>query len=87
VEDTGSVRAFVNQHSYLLVVIVVGAVGWFVTGRLRGRTRWIALIALAVLVVATGASLRNPGSVASPTAFDRTIGHGKPVALEFYSNF
>jgi hypothetical protein len=82
-----TVKQFVNQHSYILVGALLAVVAVLIGRRLGSRARWIALIAVVVALIAAGASLRNPSSFGSETAFDRAIGHGKPVALEFFSNF
>jgi LPXTG-motif cell wall-anchored protein len=80
-------RQFVNQHSYFFVGLLVLGAAALVLRRRRGIRRLIALAALLAVIVGAAAYLRTPGDVGSDTAFDRVLARGKPVALEFYSNF
>ena len=81
-------RQLINQNSFvLLAVLVLGAV-WFLARRRVRRFRWIGIAALVVVFVAGALMLRTGSSdVASGTELDRVLAKGKPVALEFYSNF
>jgi hypothetical protein len=55
--------------------------------RLR-RVRFVAIPVLVVVLVAAALVLRTGSSdVRSGTELDRVLARGKPVALEFYSNF
>jgi thiol:disulfide interchange protein len=78
----------INQHSYVLVGLVVLTAAWFLLRRLGGPVRWIALACVLAVVVAAAAWLRTGGGdVRAPDDLDRALTHGQPVALEFYSNF
>jgi 4-amino-4-deoxy-L-arabinose transferase-like glycosyltransferase len=78
----------INQHSYVLVGLAMLTAAWFGLRRLGSPLRWIALATVLVVVVAAAAWLRTGGGdVQTPTDLDRVLGHGQPVALEFYSNF
>lgn len=81
-------RQFLNQHSFVLVaIILLGPLVLLSRRRLR-RFRFFAIPALVVFLVATALVLRTGSSdVGSGTELDRVLAKGKPVALEFYSNF
>lgn len=81
-------RAFLNQHSYFFVGLVVLGVAALVLRRRRRGGRLLALAVVLGLVLAAAIFLRTPGGdVRSETELDRILARGKPVALEFYSNF
>jgi hypothetical protein len=79
------VSQFINQHSYFLVALVVLGVASLL---LRRRRRVLAVVALLAMLVGAAAYLRTPGGdVRTESDVDRVLARGKPVALEFYSNF
>jgi hypothetical protein len=81
-------RQLVNQNSFVLIAIVLVGAALFVVRRRLPRLRWIGLPVLVVVLVAAALTLRTGESdVASGTELDRVLAKGKPVALEFYSNF
>ncbi len=78
----------VNQHSYVLVGVVVLGTAWLLLRRARSPVRWTALAALLVVVIAVAVTLRTGGGdIRTLTDLDRALAKGQPVALEFYSNF
>jgi hypothetical protein len=81
-------RQFLNQHSYVFVALAVAGLAGIFLRRLGGPLRWIALAIVLALLVGTAAWLRTgAGDVGSQTDLDRVLARGKPVALEFFSNF
>jgi Mn2+/Fe2+ NRAMP family transporter len=82
------VRELLNQNSFVLTAVAVLAVLWFVFGRVLRRFMKLIVAAVVVLLVVAALALRTGSSdVASGTELDRVLAKGKPVALEFYSNF
>ncbi len=81
-------RQLINQNSFVIVaVVLLGSLWLFARRRLR-RIRLVAIPLLVVALVAAALALRTGSSdVASGTELDRVLAKGKPVALEFYSNF
>jgi hypothetical protein len=81
-------RQLLNQNSFVLVAFVLlGSLLLFSRRRLR-RVRFVAIPVLVVVLVAAALVLRTGSSdVRSGTELDRVLARGKPVALEFYSNF
>jgi hypothetical protein len=56
--------------------------------RVSGALRWIALAVVLIVVIAVATWLRTgSGDVRVPSDLDRALASGRPVALEFYSNF
>ncbi|HYZ91973.1 MAG TPA: hypothetical protein VFA34_06210 [Actinomycetota bacterium] len=81
-------RELVNQNSFVLAAIVLLVLLWFVAGRFVKRFLKLAIAGVIVLLVAAALVLRTgPSDVASGTELDRVLAKGKPVALEFFSNF
>lgn len=80
--------AFVNQHSYLVVALVVLVVAGIVSSLWRPRLRW-ALIGGGSLAFAAIFAVLHVGSgdVRAPADLDTVLGHGRPVVVEFYSNY
>jgi thiol-disulfide isomerase/thioredoxin len=79
---------FVNQHSYLLVavglLVVVAAISLLFGRRIR-----IALIGAALFILAVVfAFLRvGPGDIRSPAELEGALRAGRPVTVEFYSDY
>ncbi len=81
-------RQLLNQNSFVLVALAVLAAAWLVFRRVLRRLRIIAIPAIVLVLVTVAVALRTgPSDVASGTELDRVLAKGKPVALEFYSNF
>ena len=77
-----------NQHSYVLVSLMVLGAVWLVARKLTGPLRFVAIGLALVVVVAAAAWLRTgSGDIGGTTDLDRALAQGQPVALEFYSNF
>jgi hypothetical protein len=79
---------WINQHSFLLVALVLlgGAVA--VLRRFSRPARIIAIVVVVALLGTFALLLRTGGGdVHSRTDLDRALARGRPVALEFYSNF
>jgi len=81
------VRQLLNQHSYVFVALAVAGLAWIFLRRLDGTRRWLALAVVVALLVGAAAWLRTGPGLGSETDLDRVLARGKPVALEFYSNF
>jgi len=81
-------RQLVNQYSFvLLAIVLLGSLLLLSRRRLR-RFRFVAIPVLVVVLVIAALALRTGSSdVSSGTELDRVLAKGKPVALEFYSNF
>lgn len=81
-------RQLINQNSFVLVAVALIGALWLLARRRLPRLRLIAIPALVLVLVAAALVLRTgPSDVASGTELDRVLARGKPVALEFYSNF
>lgn len=81
-------RELINQNSFVLTALVLLAAGWLVLRRRSRRFRAIVVPVIIVVLVAAALGLRTgPSDVASGTELDRVLAKGRPVALEFYSNF
>ena len=79
---------FVNQHSFALVGLVALGAVWFVVRKRRNAIRIVAMVAvLAVLTTVMFVLRTGPGDFSSTRTLDRTLAHGRPIAIEFYSNF
>lgn len=77
-----------NQYSFVATAVVVLGVVLLAVRRRSGRTRWTVLAAAIVLLGMFALALRTgPGDVPRSADFDRALTSGKPVALEFYSNY
>jgi thiol-disulfide isomerase/thioredoxin len=81
-------RQLLNQHSYVLTVLGI-LVFAFVVGLLFDRRVRLALVGavLAVAVVVFAWLRTGQGDVRSESDFDVTLESGRPVALEFYSDY
>ena len=78
----------VNQHSYVFAGLLVLALSWLLLRRVTSPKRRIALGLVVVVIIGAAAMLRTgAGDVRAATDLDRALASGKPVALEFYSNF
>jgi thiol-disulfide isomerase/thioredoxin len=79
---------FANQHSYVLiagaVLVVIALISlWF-----RRRARLPMIGGLALVLVAIAIYLRiGPGDIRSPADLDAALRGGRPVVVEFYSNY
>lgn len=81
-------RGLINQNSFVLTALVLLGAGWFVLRRRSRRFRMVVVPVVVVILVAAALVLRTGSSdVASGTELDRVLAKGKPVALEFFSNF
>ena len=83
------VQPLLNQHSYILAVVVVLALAVPLT--LRFVPGWWQGIALGAVVVALATFLvvlRTGGStLESAEAVEAAIASGQPALVEFYSNY
>ena len=81
-------KQLINQNSFVMVAVVLLGALWLLARRRLRRFRLIAIPVLVLLLVAAALALRTgPSDVASGTELDQVLARGKPVALEFYSNF
>jgi hypothetical protein len=81
-------KQLLNQHSYVLVGLVALGIAWVVVRLLGRRLRRIALAAAVILLAGVAMWLRTgAGDIRTGTELDRVLAKGKPVALEFYSNY
>ena len=78
----------VNQHSFVAVGLVVLGIAFFAVRRLARVVRGVVLIALVVALTAFAVALRTGGGdIRRASDLDAAVGRGKPVALEFFSNY
>jgi hypothetical protein len=77
-------RSFLNQHSFLVVALVALAIAWVATRGRRRRTRIGVVAGLVAVAAVAFAVLRTAGG---DVDLDRALARGRPVALEFYSNY
>jgi hypothetical protein len=79
-------RAFLNQHSFLILAAVLLAVTALIVRRRRWGWPFLAVVAAglgaAFLVLRTGG-----GDVRSPADLEAALRAGKPVAMEMYSDY
>jgi hypothetical protein len=79
---------WINQHSFLLVGVVVLGIAIAVLRRFSRPAQIVAIVIVVALLGTFALLLRTGGGdVHSRTDVDRALAKGKPVALEFYSNF
>ncbi len=77
-----------NQHSFVAVVLLVLAIAWVASRRLRRPWRFVLLGALAGAGAVAFLSLRiGAGDVRSTDQLSAALRGGKPVALELYSDY
>jgi hypothetical protein len=82
------VPQLVNHYSYAVAgALALIAVGWWASRR-RTPLALAALLVAAIAIVGADLLLR-PGeaSIGDAATFDRALASGKPVLVEFYSNY
>jgi hypothetical protein len=81
-------RQILNQHSFVLIAVVMLGLLWLLV---RRRSRWLRRItigaALAGLVVFGVGARTGPGDVRGTGDLDTALAAGHPVVLEFFSNY
>lgn len=80
-------RELLNQNSFVIAALVLLGTAWFFLRRRLRVLRRVGLPVLVVMLVLAALVLRTGSDVASGTELDTVLAKGKPVALEFYSNF
>lgn len=77
-----------NQQSFVAVGLVVLAVAFLVLRRVGRLVRRVVVIALIVALTAFAVTLRTGnGDIRRTSDLDAALKSGKPVALEFFSNY
>ena len=80
----------INQHSYIFAALVVLVIALGIAyARFRASPRaWIALIALAGLLVAGNLLFSDGASdIETVAQFDALLATRQPILLEIYSNY
>jgi thiol-disulfide isomerase/thioredoxin len=80
---------FVNQHSYVLIALTILVIAAAISLLLRRRRLRMGIVGgLAVALILVFAFLRTgSGDIRSPADLDASLRAGRPVAIEFYSDY
>lgn len=81
-------RAFLNQHSYLLLALVVLAVAAAIALRFETWPLRAVVLSMAALLLALGNLLlrTTPSPLETPDQGEALLQGGIPTLVEFYSN-
>jgi preprotein translocase subunit YajC len=88
-QPLGAVMTFINQYSFLIVAVVaILLLGFYLLRKRIERSSFIAIAALVFGILFAFLLLR-PGSSSSQETEDvlAQIGSGRPVLLQFQSNY